>query len=362
MSYNREIPYNDLPLIPPKTDLETVPLLKKALKANAALAELKGWEFSQSNPLLLLQSIALQEAKASSEIENVVTTNDELYQALSTPAIKKLTPAAKEVMHYKEALWSAFLHIKEGHPITINTAISLFQIVKERQDGIRKLPGTCLKNTFGEIVYTPPDNETDILRLLSNFENYINIQDEDGVDPLIKLAVLHYQFECIHPFPDGNGRVGRIINVLYLIKEGLLTFPILYLSRYIIENKTAYYKSLKGVTEEQKWDAWILYILDAIEQTAKDTLNKIKKIYAAQNQIGNEIKEKLPTIYSKELVELLFEQPYCKIDFLVSRRIARPQTSSKYLRQLKEIGILDLQKVGREKYYINKVLWDILTK
>lgn len=360
--YNKDIPYNNLPLIPPNTDIETVPLLKKALKASAALAELKGWEFSQSNPLLLLQSITLQEAKASSEIENVVTTNDELYQALSTPNNKNLTPAAKEVMHYKEALWSGYRSIKEGHPITINTIISLFQIVKERQDGIRKLPGTCLKNSYGEVVYTPPDNAADIMRLLSNLENYINIQNEDDVNPLIKLAVLHYQFECIHPFPDGNGRVGRILNVLYLIKEDLLTFPILYLSRYIIENKTAYYKALKEVTEEQQWNSWILYILDCIEETAKNTLAKIKEIYDIQIQVSNEIKEKLPSIYTKELVELLFEQPYCKIDFLVTNGIAKKQTASKYLRQLKDIGILDLQKIGREKYYINKALWHILTK
>lgn len=362
MTYNKDIPYNTLPTIPPQRNLETIPILKKAISANKALAELRGWEFTQVNPFLLLQSIALQEAKASSEIENIVTTNDEIYQALSTPQNNQISPSTKEVMHYKEALWCGYSKIKEGYPLTINLFIDLFRIVKKREDGIRSLPGTCLKNTYGETVYTPPDNKTDIMRLLTNFENYINNSTNDNVDPLIKMAILHYQFECIHPFPDGNGRVGRIINVLYLIKENLLNFPILYLSRYIIEHKTDYYKALKGVTEKQEWDNWILYILDAVEQTSKDTLDKIKTIYIAQNEAAKKIKEQLPDIYSKELVELLFEQPYCKINFLVAKNIAKTQTASKYLKKLNEIGILDMQKMGREKYYINKVLLYILTK
>jgi Fic family protein len=362
MTYNKMIPYNSLPLIPPKVQVETVEVLKKAIAANKALAELRGWSYTQSNPLLLLQSIALQEAKASSEIENVVTTNDELYQALSSQNTLNITPAAKEVMHYKEALWYGYNKIKEEMPLTINLFVELFRIVKVRSDGIRKLPGTCLKNTSNEIVYTPPDNEEDILRLLSNFEKYINIDAENDLDPLIKLALIHYQFECIHPFPDGNGRVGRIINVLYLVQKQLLNFPILYLSRYIIENKSEYYEALKGVTENQDWGRWILYILDSVEQTSKNTLNKIKQIYTEKEMMCKIVKEKLPKIYSKELIELLFEQPYCKIDFLVNRNIAKPQTASKYLKSLQELGALDVQKVGREKYYINTTLWNILTK
>lgn len=216
--YNKDIPYNELPTLPPIENLETVTILKKAIAANKALAELRGWVFTQSNPFLLLQSITLQEAKASSEIENVVTTNDELYQALSTPLTNNISASAKEVMHYKEALWQGYNTVQKDYPITVNMFIDLFRIVKKRSDGIRKLPGTCLKNSFNEVVYTPPDNEMDILRLLSNLENYIN-NDDDDVDFLIKLAVIHYQFECIHPFPDGNGRVGRIINVLYLVQK-----------------------------------------------------------------------------------------------------------------------------------------------
>ena len=363
MVYDKSVPYNNLPILPPQAELETVQILKKAIIANKALAELRGWSFTQSNPLLLLQSIALQEAKASSEIENVVTTNDELYHALSANSMDNITPAAKEVMHYKEALWYGYTKInKENMPLTVNLFIELFRIVKERSDGIRQLPGTRLANMAGETVYTPPDNKDDIMRLLTNYENYINIDLEDDIDSLIKLAVIHYQFECIHPFPDGNGRVGRIINVLYLVKEKLLNFPILYLSRYIIENKAEYYKALLDVTEKGEWSRWILYILDAVEQTSKNTLAKIQQIYVEKEKACALVKEKLPKIYSKELMEILFEQPYCKIDFLENRGIAKFQTASRYLRSLQNIGLLDMQKIGREKYYINKVLWDILTK
>ena len=359
--YNKDIPYNELPTLPPIENLETVTILKKAIAANKALAELRGWVFTQSNPFLLLQSITLQEAKASSEIENVVTTNDELYQALSTPFTNNISASAKEVMHYKEALWQGYNTVQKDYPITVNMFIDLFRIVKKRSDGIRKLPGTCLKNSFNEVVYTPPDNEMDILRLLSNLENYIN-NDDDDVDFLIKLAVIHYQFECIHPFPDGNGRVGRIINVLYLVQKKLLNFPILYLSKYIIENKAEYYKALKRVTENHDWESLVIYMLTAIEKTATDTLNVIKEIYTAQEQVRLLVKEKMPKIYSKELIEILFEQPYCKIEFLDNHGIAKPQTASKYLKALCDIGVLREITKGREKYFINIILWNILTK
>lgn len=354
------IPYNDLPILPPNFDVESKLILKKAIRANAALAELRGWSFNQSNPLLLLQSIALQEAKSSSAIENVVTTNDEIYQALATPSDNKISPAAKEVMHYKEALWYGYQKLKDGYPLTINLFVDLFRIVKNRDDGVRAVPGTVLMNSRGDVVYTPPDNKDDILRLLSNLERYIH--NVDDVDPLIKLAITHYQFECIHPFPDGNGRVGRIINVLYLIQENLLQFPILYLSDYIIKNKSNYYKALKSVTERQDWETWILYVLDAIETTSQKTLSLIQKIYLAQQETLNEIREKAPEICSKEFVELLFEQPYCKISFLIERNIAKKQTASKYLKKLCDIGILDMIKRGRENYYINLKLWELLAK
>lgn len=361
--HKKNIPYNDLPLLPPKAEIETLPILKKAIFSNKALAELRGWSFNQSNPLLLLQSLTLQEAKSSSEIENVVTTNDEIYQALATPTDKNISATTKEVLHYKEALWHGYEKLKQGYPLTINLFVELFQIVKQRSDGIRKLPGTTLKNSFNEIIYTPPDNFEDILKLLSNLEKYINeVPNPNAVDSLIKLAIIHYQFECIHPFPDGNGRVGRIINVLYLIQEKLLEFPILYISRYIIKNKNSYYKALQGVTENGDWNTWILYMLDAIEKTAQETLFTIKNIFSAQNELLFFLSENAPALCSKELVELLFEQPYCKISFLVERNIAKTQTASKYLKKLCDLGVLQLLKHGRDNYYINVKLWDILTK
>ena len=360
MTHQKDLPYNNLPTLPPRCDLEQKEVLKKAISANKALAELRGWSFNQSNPLLLLQSIALQEAKSSNEIENIVTTNDELYQAFATPLDRNISPAAKEVLHYKEAMWYGYNKLDKDYPLTVNLFINLFRIVKQRDDGIRKLPGTVLRNSMNEVVYTPPDNADDIMRLLSNLESYINTSD-DGIDPLIKLAVIHYQFECIHPFPDGNGRVGRIINVLYLIQEKLLSFPILYLSRYIINHKADYYRALKGVTEDEDWFTWVLYVLDAVEQTAMETLRSIKGIYVAQTEMMERLKTNAPKIYSKELVDVLFEQPYCKISFLVERGIAKEQTASRYLRQLTGLGELDMIKRGRENYYINKPLWNILT-
>ncbi len=360
MEHKNDLAYNNLPPLPPAHDLETKAILKKAIQANSALAELRGWSFNQSNPLLLLQSLILQEAKSSSAIENIVTTNDEIYQALATPEDKKISPAAKEVMHYKEALWYGYQKLQEDYPLTINLFVELFRIVKQRQDGIRTLPGTVLKNSLGEVVYTPPDNKEDIFRLLSNLERYIN--NDDGTDPLVKLAVMHYQFECIHPFPDGNGRVGRILNVLYLIQERLLSFPILYLSEYIIKNKSEYYKALNGVTQNQNWETWILYIMEAVETTARQTLQTIQKIHRAKYDMAKALKEKAPGVYSKELVELLFEQPYCKIGFLVARGIGKNQTAAKYLRTLCELNFLQMVKKGRENYYINTRLWDILAQ
>lgn len=360
MNYHRETAYNDLPFLPPQNiDLETKNILKKVNTANRALGELKGWSPHQSNPYLLLQSLILQEAKASSEIENVVTTNDELYQAYSAEDLKHVSPATKEVLHYREALWSGYQAIKDK-PLGISIFRELFRTIKQIDGDVRSVPGTILRNDFGETVYTPPDNRDSILRLLSNLESYIN-DPHDDFDPLIRLALIHYQFECIHPFPDGNGRTGRIVNVLYLVQEHLLTYPILYLSRYIISNKSEYYHLLQGVTERQEWEPWILYILDAVEETAIHTLHLLKEIHQAQQDMEKNIRENFPKLPGHELSELLFEQPYCKIRFLVDRNIAKTQTASKYLSQLTDAGILDRVKVGRDVYYINKVLFQLLS-
>lgn len=361
MSYDKNVAYNDLPLLPPKEELETKAILKKVGDAKAALAELRGWMITQANPMLLLESISLQEAKASSEIENIVTTNDEIYRAFITPELLNVSPAVKEVMHYKEALWYAYNKIINGFPLTINLMIDLFHIVKERGDGIRSLPGTRLANSHQETVYTPPDNPDDIMRLLDNLEIYINM-NADNIDPLIKLAIIHYQFESIHPFPDGNGRVGRLINVLYLVQQKLLKFPILYLSRHIIENKTDYYNNLKKVTENRDWEGWILYMLNTIEMTAQKTLTTIQKIYQLESEYTTKIKTEFPNIYSAEIVNALFERPYCKINSLMPLNIATAQTISRYLRTLTAAGMLECVKVGRENYYINTALLAILKK
>lgn len=359
MTYDRKKAYNALPPLPPAQKVESIKVLKKAISANKALAELKGWTLMQSNPLLLLQTITLQEAKSSSAIENVVTTNDDLYQAFSSPERKDISPATKEVLHYQEALWYGFNAIQK-RPLGIHILIELFRKVKKIDTGLRNVPGTVLRNTYGDVVYTPPDNKEDILRLLSNLETYIHT--EDSTDPLIKLAVMHYQFECIHPFPDGNGRIGRILNVLYLVQEKLIDLPVLYLSGYIIEHKSDYYRALQGVTERGDWETWILYILDAVEVTARHTLETIQAIYRAEKEIEERLHEILPTAGQRELAELLFEQPYCKISFLVQRGIAQKQTAAKYLNALCDAGILDRIKPGREYYYINRPLWQILTR
>ncbi len=357
--YRRNIAYNVLPLLPPHEEVETIPVLRKSIAANRALAELRGWTMLQSNPLLLLQTLTMQEAKSSSAIENVVTTNDDLYQAFSSPENKSISPATKEVLHYQEALWYGFDELK-NRPLCLNIFIELFRRVKHIDGGIRSIPGTVLKNSLGEIVYTPPDNKEDILRLLSNLETYMHA--EDDLDPLIKLAILHYQFECIHPFPDGNGRIGRIINVLFLVQKGLLDLPVLYLSGYIISHKTEYYRALQGVTERGLWEPWILYMLDAIEQTSKRTLHMLQEIHKVQEETERLIRQYLPTVGSKDLSSLLFEQPYCKIGFLTQKGIAQKQTASKYLNVLYDAGVLDRIKRGREYYYINRQLWQILTQ
>ncbi|MCD6459500.1 Fic family protein [bacterium] len=358
MGFNRELPYTSLPLLPPKTDIETKTILKKAISANRALANLKGSGRNIPNQSVLIHCISLQEAKLSSEIENIVTTNDELFQAASSD--KKIKdPNTKEVIHYQEALWQGFKHIKKTSVMNTNLFIKLVNIIKENTAGIRNCTGIKVATLSGKTIYTPPDGEKIIRDKLENLEKYIN-ENNDDIDPLIKMAVIHYQFEAIHPFFDGNGRVGRIINVLYLIHAQLLNIPVLYLSKYIIENKSRYYKGIINVTEKQQWESWILYMLDAIEQTAIYTQEKIDSIYDLMQRTKRIMKEKLPKIYSKELLELLFHLPYCKIKFIENEKIAKRQTASSYLTQLSDIGILEAVKVGKEMLYLNKEFYSLL--
>jgi Fic family protein len=358
MPFDPQTPHNDLPLLPPPGELETRAVLKKAIAANKALAELKGGGELIPDQSLLIQTIGLQEAKLSSEIENIVTTNDELYRAFADQG-QRTHPHTKEVLRYKDALWHGFKMIKEeNRPLTTRLFEELFQIIKETTAGVRCTPGTKLANPLGEVIYTPPEGESIIRDKLANLERFI--YDDSDLDPLIKLAVMHYQFEAIHPFTDGNGRTGRIINILYLIEVGLLDIPVLYLSRHIIDHKAGYYAGLKHITEDQAWEPWILYMLDAITETARVTRQRILGIRDLMHAGIEQVKRQLPKVYSKELLELLFRQPYCKIRFLEEAGIARRKTASHYLRELERIGMLTPVKAGREVYYLNTGLLKLL--
>ncbi|MBI5346096.1 MAG: Fic family protein [Chlamydiae bacterium] len=350
-------PFNELPLLPPKCDLETPQILKKAIIANKEIAELKGIANLIPNQAILLQIIGLQEAKLSSEIENIVITNDELYRAFGENNVNT-DPNTKEVLRYKDALWHGYNSIKKGRLLNVSLFEEIVDIITNRKVGIRKLPGTKLVNSFGEVVYFPPEGEAVIREKLDNLEKFIYL--ENDLDPLIKSAIIHYQFEAIHPFYDGNGRSGRIINILYLIEKKLLDLPILYLSRYIIDNKHNYYLKLRAIAEKNAWEDWILYILEAIIQTANLTKEKILSIQKIMNETAANVKEKLPKLFSKELIEIIFYYPYCKIKFLEEAKIAHRQTASLYLKELEKIGILEGIKKGREIYYINRAFLKIL--
>jgi Fic family protein len=358
MKISRNKPFNDLPLLPPEKDIETKAILKKTILANRALAKLVGSAGKLPNQAMLINAISLQEARMSSEIENIITTNDNLYQALSSQK-KSTDSATNEVLHYQEALWHGYENVKKKGIITTNLFIQIMNIIKKNSSGIRNSPGTKISNPVkGEIVYTPPEGENLIREKLKNLENYINLND-DQTDPLIKMAVIHYQFEAIHPFVDGNGRTGRIINILYLVQQNLLEKPILYLSKYIIENKQNYYNMLRAVTEDGKWEEWILYMLDAIEQTANYTQKKLDSVILLMEETSKEIKIQLPEIYSKELIEIIFRQPYCKRQFIVNGGIAQLKTAGTYLSKLEKAGFLKSESIGKEKLYLNERLINI---
>lgn len=355
--FDRKIPYNDLPLLPPKVDIETKEILRKTISAGRALAQLNGTLLNLPNPTLFLDTIYLQEAKASSEVENIITTNDELYKSLVADR-KVENLATKEVLSYKEALWLGLEELKTKPFITTNLCIGIVQCIKQNDASIRVTPGTTLSNTQGEVIYTPPEGEGIIRDKLTNLEKFINENEE--IDPLIKMALMHYQFEAIHPFADGNGRTGRILLLLYLKLSGLLDTPAIYLSEYIIKHKADYYKKLRDVTENNDWQAYILYMLDMIEETSKRGLERLNKITKAIDQTAEEIKKKLPKIYSKDLVEILFRLPYTKRQHLIDEKIGNAKTVGNYLLLLEENGFLKSVKVGKEKLYLNQQLLKIL--
>ena len=358
MANNPLIPYNDLPLIPPKIELETKPVLKKCISANRALAELKGAGDLIPNQSMLINAIPLQEAKLSSEIENIVTTQDDMYMA-EIGVNGNVDPHTKEVLRYRTALKHGYEVLKENK-LSIDLMVELCGIVREESIEVRDQEPIIIQNRrTKQVIYTPPRGNDIIRAKLENLESFL--LEQNDMDPLIKMALLHYQFEAIHPFTDGNGRTGRILNILYLLQEGLLTIPVLYLSRFIIQNKAEYYVRIKEVTEKGDWENWLLYNLSAIEDTAKWTTSRIIAIRDLFDKTCDRCREELPKrVYSKELIELIFIQPYCKVKFVVDAGIAKRQSASEYLKELEKIGILTSEKHGREIIYKHPALMEVL--
>jgi len=354
-------PAGGLEKLPPlREKVENIEILRQTTISIAALAELKGIAKTIPNQSMLINAIVLQEAKDSSEIENIITTRDELYKAL---AVNKTNFSAetKEVVNYRSAIFHGFGLVKTQGFLRVNDIVSIQQKLVDNTAGIRNSPGTVLKNdTTGEVVYTPPQDKAEILDLLSDFIRHFNGQDD--LSPLINLAILHYQFESIHPFYDGNGRTGRILNILYLILNELIDLPILYLSSYIIANKPEYYRLLNRTNRTGKWEEWIMFMLKAVESTSKDTIIRILNIKDQLDSTIDKVQKEAPKLYRKELVELLFEQPYSKIEFVVNKLGVERKAASRYLKELENIGIVESQKVGRETLYINKELIEILKK
>jgi Fic family protein len=367
MTFNKTTPYNDLPDLPPELDVNTRELIiNHAVKAARSLAELKGLcETLPKESLynLLINTIVLQESKDSSAIENIVTTQDELYQAAADEA--GTTSATKEVLGYRTALYTGLNYMKEqNNIISTNLMVNVVQKITQNTSGIRRTPGTSLKNSItGDIVYTPPCCEDILREKLKQLEIFINDPAFCNLDPIIKLALLHYQFESIHPFGDGNGRTGRILNSLYLVQQKLLSDPVLYLSSYIIDNKQDYYRLLREVTEKQNWRDWIMFMTTAVNETANLTIQKIRGII----KLKKEMEEKTMKVLEKfnkrhELYDLMFTIPYLKIELIVKKGIAHRETTSGYLKELEANSILKATKIGKTTYYINHRLLDLITQ
>jgi Fic family protein len=357
-AWRPEQPYNSLPALPPARDLETKAVLKRCITARAALAELKQAAELIPNQGVLINTLPLLEAKDSSEIENIVTTTDKLFQYAQGDSLAD--PATKEALRYRTALYSGFRSLAQ-RPLCTATAVEICRTTKGVAMDIRRTPGTQLINDHsGEVIYTPPEGEALLRDKLANWERFLH--NETDLDPLIRMAIGHYQFEAIHPFTDGNGRTGRILNILHLIQEGLLGLPILYLSRFIIARKSDYYALLLDVTRKGQWEAWILFMLQAVEETAQWTTAKIAAIRHLVEHTSLHVRERLPKIYSRELVDVIFEQPYSRIANLVEKDIAQRQAASRYLKDLAALGVLREIQVGKEKLFIHPKLMQLLSR
>ncbi|MFT3759727.1 protein adenylyltransferase Fic [Thauera sp.] len=357
-AWNPATPHNALPCLPPACDLESKAVLKRCIRARAALAELKQAAELIPNQSMLINTIPLLEAKDSSEIENIVTTTDKLFQHAQSDT--HADPATKEALRYRSALRRGYLSLTDK-PLCTATAVEVCSTLKGVAMDIRRTPGTQLINDrSGEVIYTPPDGENRLRDMLADWERFLH--GATDLDPLIRMAVGHYQFEAIHPFTDGNGRTGRVINILWLIQEELLNLPILYLSRYLIAHKADYYRLLLAVTTEAAWEEWTLFMLDAIADTAAWTTAKIAAIRALSEHTAEFVRVRQPKIYSRDLIDVIFEQPYCRIGDLIDKDIAQRQAASRYLKDLVGIGVLREITVGREKLFLHPKLLQLLSR
>ena len=356
MVFDPSAPFDDLPHLPPPVErVETAQILRKCIKARVALAGLNQAAELIPNATVLVNALPLLEAQASSEIENVVTTTDKLFEHVDVSE-HRADAATKEALRYRRALFDGARKAQKGR-LTLQSAMDICRTIKDEKLELRSGPGTKLRNNAtGDVIYTPP--VADIRKKLENWEQFVN--DKSDLDPLIRLAIQHYQFEAIHPFADGNGRTGRILNSLYLVHQDLLTQPILYMSRYIIRHKADYYRLLLEVTTEQAWEPWIMYVLDGVEDSCMWTTDKIKGIRELMRHTAEFIQRRAPKLYSWELVELLFQQPYCRIGNIVDAGIAKRQTASVYLKQLADLGILREIKSGRESLFVHPKYVELL--
>lgn len=358
MKFDSLKPYNQLPTLPPEAEIETQPVLKRCIKASRALAELKQAGGLIPNQSVLINTIPLIEAQLSSEIENIVTTSDRLFR-LASGAKTESDPATKETLRYRTAMSEGYLSMKR-RPVNTATAVRICRTIRNANIDIRTTPGTAVVNpATRKTIYTPPEGDAIIREKMANWERFIN--NKKDIDPLVRMAAMHYQFEAIHPFTDGNGRTGRILCILYLVQEDLLEIPVLYLSRYIISHKNQYYKYLRQVTEEDAWEQWILFMLQGIEETSLWTLHKIRAVRKLVDHTCDFAKEKLPKIYSRELIELTFVQPYSRITNVVNAGIVKRQSASDYLKSLADIKVLKEIKAGREKLFVHTKFLQLLT-
>ncbi|TRD17280.1 Fic family protein [Palleronia caenipelagi] len=350
-------PTYTLPPLPPAVDIETVPVLKALARASRALADLKGQAKTIPNQGILIDTLALQEAKASSEVENIVTTQDELFQADLFPDDPQ-SPAAKEVALYRDALRLGYAHLLDtGGLIPNSVLIDMFRLLKGRSDGFRVKPGTALKNEqTGQIVFVPPQDAREIIEHMTALEKFINVDDLCDLDPLIKMALIHHQFESIHPFADGNGRIGRIVNVLYLTRTGLLDIPVLYLSRFITRNKGDYYHHLQAVRDTGDWESWVVYMLDAVTETSATTSEIVAEIRQQMTEVKHRLRREMPKIYSQDLLNNLFRHPYTRIEYLQRDLSVSRQTAAKYLDALAETGFVEKHRSGKHNYFVNVAL------